>query len=382
MNRQHPVPDLFAGLAIGSAPGVIELFQFDHFGNVGCLAHFSCSFEELAELGPLQLNLAGRREFVGAVVDVRQAVFHALPDRHHGLTGKNPVAQKIALRRFAEQLDAAFLPGFTDQFQDVRLLGAFARRFNNDLQRPAVRQPAHTIRTPLEVEFVEQLVGSLAVKLGPLGLVLLLVQRTLRNHRIVALCGEAEIQHLVDLRPVDPHRECAAEAHVTQQGAPYRVIDVEVGEQRKMRTLAGTPQEGTVVVRLLPLLEKGVVVELDVTRLQVRFTGTGLRGYQLAVCNRHHDAVDVGQLVALLVDPVEEGVAHRDEAVSRWLGGIDPGLQRRQLRVVELVHVVFAVVDCRPVAFARIGFFRLQHLGVVLLVKLLEVMRGPVDEKG
>ncbi len=80
-------------------------------------------------------------------------------------------------------------------------------------------------------------------------------------------------------------------------------------------------------------------------------------------------------------DAVEKGIAHRDEAVGGRLGGVDPGLQRRQPRVVGFVHVVHAVMHRRPAPRTAARFIRLPDYLRVLLVELPQVVRRPVDKK-
>ena len=148
-----------------------------------------------------------------------------------------------------------------------------------------------------------------------------------------------------------------------------------------MRTARRAPQERAVAVGLLALLEEGVVVEVEIARLQVGVARARLRGNQLRIGDREHEAIDVRQLAPALVHPVEVGVAHGDEAVGRRPRGVVPGLQRRQIGIVGLVEVVHAVMHRGPAALGRAFGFRLLHLGRVLLVELLEVMRRPEDEE-
>ena len=79
---------------------------------------------------------------------------------------------------------------------------------------------------------------------------------------------------------------------------------------------------------------------------------------------------------------MEVGVALGHEALRRRLGDQAPGLQRRHLRIVEVVEPVLAQEQLDPVARAVLGDPLLQLLGVgVLLVELLQVVGGPVDEE-
>ena len=148
-----------------------------------------------------------------------------------------------------------------------------------------------------------------------------------------------------------------------------------------MRPAPRPPQERAVAVTLFSLLEEGVVVEVEVARLQVRIARARLRRNQLRVGDREHEAVEVGELAPALIDAVEVRVAHGDEAIGRRPRRVVPGLQRRQVRVVALVEVVHAVMHRGPPARGGALGFRLLHLRRVLLVELLEVMRRPEDEK-
>ena len=124
------------------------------------------------------------------------------------------------------------------------------------------------------------------------------------------------------------------------------------------------------------------MLEEQAARLEVGLAGAGLDRHQLVVDDVEHHPVDVGQLLTVGVDPVEVGVALEDEALGRRRRGQLPGLERRQLRVLELVHVVVAAVELRPVA--RLGLLdqrrQLLRIGVAL-VELLEEVRRHVDEQ-
>ena len=62
------------------------------------------------------------------------------------------------------------------------------------------------------------------------------------------------------------------------------------------------------------------------------------------------DLVDVGQLSPQAVDTVKIGISNEYEALSRLLRGVQPGLQRGQFRVIELVLPIFEMVQTGPVA--------------------------------
>src|SRR5258707_1100350 len=136
----------------------------------------------LAELRPLQLQLAGRRQLVGAGLGCRQAVLEAAPHRHHRLAGEDAVAESLALRRLAEHGDPDFGPGLAHQLQHVGLLRALARGLDDDLQLAAVGQAADAIEAALQAHLVEQPVGRLAVVARPGVPVALAVERAAGEH--------------------------------------------------------------------------------------------------------------------------------------------------------------------------------------------------------
>src|SRR6185436_52689 len=127
VDREHALPDSPALLLIECrAPLLIEFQQLDRFRNVGLDADRTAGLEELPELRPLQVLLARRCKHVRAHVGGRNAVLETGPDRHHRLAGENPVAERLALRRLAEELDADLAPRLADELEDVGLLGALA----------------------------------------------------------------------------------------------------------------------------------------------------------------------------------------------------------------------------------------------------------------
>ena len=52
----------------------------------------------------------------------------------------------------------------------------------------------------------------------------------------------------------------------------------------------------------------------------------------------------IGQLLAGWVDPMEIGIAHEDKLLLRRANGVEPGLQGRQVGVIEIVHIVAGIV--------------------------------------
>ena len=105
--------------------------------------------------------------------------------------------------------------------------------------------------------------------------------------------------------------------------------------------------------------------------------GGGLDRDQLGVDHLEQHPIDVRQLLALLIDPVEVGVAHGHEALRGRSVLQHPGLEGRQVRIVEAVHAILPAVQLRPVArpVGRHEPGELVRVGVAL-VELLEVVGG------
>ena len=109
-------------------------------------------------------------------------------------------------------------------------------------------------------------------------------------------------------------RDSAAEAHVAEQGAPGRVGDIEVGEQGGASPWP-CPTTGSRSPRGFGLAQERVVGHEQAARLQVVSPAPALAGISL-VGDGHDDAVEVGQLPAVLVNAVEVGVALEREALA------------------------------------------------------------------
>src|SRR5205085_10360024 len=148
-------------------PAPVEIGELLYFGHVGRLAQLAAGLVVLAEFGPLQLQLAGRRELVGRGIGGRQTVLESPPDRHHGLAGEDAIPERLALRGLAVELDADLAPGFPDQLEDIGLLGRLAGGLDDDLERPAVGQLADAVAAALQADLVEELVGALSVVARP-----------------------------------------------------------------------------------------------------------------------------------------------------------------------------------------------------------------------
>ena len=162
--------------------------------------------------------------------------------------------------------------------------------------------------------------------------------------------------------------------------APHGIVDVEIGVERHLRADALSPQQDAILVALRVLLEERVVVEAKIARLHIDVAGAGLRRYQLAVGDVGDDAVDIGQLPARLVDAVKIRVAHEHEPRRRQRCRVDPGLERRQIRIVEAELLVLLLVIARPAAGAGLLGLGLRFVEAdVARVELAQVMRRPVD---
>ena len=234
------------------------------------------------------------------------------------------------------------------------------------------RMPSEPFFRPISSS---RLVGRLAVELGPQGLVVLLVQRAVVDDRVVARIGQAEIQDLIDLLAVDGRGQGAAETHVPEQLPPGRIVDVQVGEERELRTPGGAPQQRAVVAVVSPFFRK--VGLLNGCRAPAGRTHPS-PPWPGSTCHRP-PASPRGRCRALAagrVDPVEVGIAHPDEPVGGQLGRVDPGLQARQVRVVVVVHALSSRLWMAAHVRLPGSVFSVGHLRVVPLVELLEVVPG------
>jgi|GEM_PF-5541239 len=149
-----------------------------------------------------------------------------------------------------------------------------------------------------------------------------------------------------------------------------------------MRASRLTPEERHEAASALAFAQESVIAKGDTPALQVGITGTGLDRDEPAVDHVENEAIDVGQLLAIRIDPVEIVVADRNEPLGGRRGGQPPGLQRRQIHIVELVHPVAAMVELDPVAGIVLAHQALQLVRIDIVgVELLQVMRRPVDEE-
>src|SRR5207302_9984289 len=124
LDPEHFVPDARALVARCSVrPVAVKRGELLYFRNVGRLPGLAARFVVLAELRPLQLELAGRRELIGRGIGRRQAVLEAAPHRHEGFAGEDAIAERLALGRLAEELDANLAPSFPDELEHIGLLG-------------------------------------------------------------------------------------------------------------------------------------------------------------------------------------------------------------------------------------------------------------------
>ena len=249
----------------------------------------------------------------------------------------------------------------------------------------SIGRPSGRRRKPRESRLVSPIESSSALAALTSNLVHAVAEfrpeeRTALQHGVARFLGEAEVDDLVDLVPVDPQRQRAPEPHVAHQRAPDRIVDVEVRVERHLRADALLPEQDAIVVAFRVLLEERVVVEAQVARLQIDVAGAGLGRYQLAVGDVDDDAVDVGKLPARLVDAMEVRVAHEHEARRRQGRRVDPRLQRRQIRIVEAELLVLLLVVPGPAAGSGRLRLRLRLVETdVLRMELAQVVRRPVD---
>ena len=158
----------------------------------------------MAPFWPLQLIVSGRCQFIGRRIFGRYPVIQARGDRHDRRPGQGPATQDLAPGRLGKQLDTDLSPTVTDQLQYVGLVTVFAGGLNDDLHRSAIGKQSNAIviaRTKADI--IKQGIGLCNVVAGPAGTVGFLVKRAFRQHRIGPFQAKPEIDHLVDLVPVN-----------------------------------------------------------------------------------------------------------------------------------------------------------------------------------
>ena len=159
--------------------------------------------------------------------------------------------------------------------------------------------------------------------------------------------AEAEPFGIDDRLAVDGQRQRLPETLVIQQFVlvgRLRVVDLAVqvegdGEQAAARRIpmvhfVSVPlplgHQFSVVVEIGGFLDRGLAVDDgDV--------------HHLLVFHLKHDAVQVGQLIALLIDGVVVGIAHQRVRAAGAVGADGPGTQGRQLRVV--LHLAMSPLE-------------------------------------
>ena len=381
MDFQHLAPDTPALLAVvRMAPGVVQRVKPAGAIHVRRLSGSPAGLVILAPFRPLQLLLAGGGELGRAHRRRGKAVFPAGPDRHQRLPGKDAVAQQFALQRLGVELDPELQPAVVDQVQDVGLFGALAGGLDDEFRRAPVGKQAEPVIAPAQARLVEEGIGRLGIVGRPALPQRLVVKRASRQQAVVAGKREAEIDHFVDLFPVEAERQRPAHPPVPEQRPPDGIAGIEVGVERRVRALARAPQADLVAARLLAAFQEGHIVEPQVTGLEVACAGGGLRRDEPARGDVHHHAVDIGKLAAPGVHPVVVGIAGEDEAVRGRPDGRRPGLQGRQVRIVVLVLAVQLVVQRRPGAPARLFHGRGQRLGCGMRgMEAPQIVRRAVD---
>ncbi len=164
-------------------------------------------------------------------------------------------------------------------------------------------RPSGSSRMPVavalgEADLVEQRVRLLQVELRPCLAVFGLVERALRQHGVLALEREAEEHHLVDLVPVDGERQGAAEAHVAEQLAPHRIVDVQVGIERHWSPLRLAPQPHLVARCASPPASGTCSCRSADSAPAGRIRPRRSSAARSCCRRRHHHPVDVGKLMA------------------------------------------------------------------------------------
>ena len=272
VDRQHLLPGVRPRRIVRChTPLVQQVQELLDLGHVRRFARHAVGLVVLPPFRPFQIVLVDGRQLRGAEAGRGQAVLQPRPDRHDAVAGEDPVAEHVAHEGLGEQMDAGLGPAVPDQLQHVRFLRHRAGGIDDDGHLPSIGQQAEAVLVALgQADLVEQLVGRGDIE-GGIGLLEFgLVQRAFRQHRIGALPGQAVVDDLVDLMPVDGQRQGAAEAHVAHQLAPHRIAGGQIGEEREAGAIAGLPQHDPVAAVLLAFLEEGVVGEADVLGLQHR----------------------------------------------------------------------------------------------------------------
>ena len=336
-DAEHLRPDLCAFLGgRGNAPLLVELAQPYDLRQLGLLARHPRGFQVLAPYGPAALDGGDRRQFLGRHVGCRQTDVEAGPDRHHRIAGKETPPHVVELHCPGEYLDPEIAPVFGHELGDVGLLGA-ARHLDDDFGWPPVRKPAHAVAAARQPDLVEKRVRTVGIVLRPGRGVFRLVERRALQHRIGGRVGETEVELLVDLLAMDAEGQGPAEPDVLEERAPDRVVHVEVRQVGDLGAGPVLPEADVVAVLFGRFLEEGVVVEAEITGLQVTVASPGLRRNDVRGADAEEDAVDVRQLLSRGVHAVEIGVADENEAFGRRRRRVHPRFERGQLRVLRPV---------------------------------------------
>ena len=253
-------------------------------------------------------------------------------------------------------LDADLAPGLLDQLEDVGLLGLLAGGLDDQLHRPAVGQQPRAVRRALgQADLVEQRVGLVEVEASPsfsrysgwysglCGRTVLLPPMPRPKYRIWLISSRSTAS--------DSARRKRTSRNSSRQTVS---LGVEVRVEREMRAARGRPEMRHEAAALLALLEEGVVLEEQAARLEVGLAGAGLDRHQLVVDHVEHHPVDVGQLLTARRRPGGSRGCARTTKRSAGGGVVScQGCSVGSSGILELVHVVVAAVQLRPVA--RLG---------------------------
>ena len=128
--------------------------------------------------------------------------------------------------------------------------------------------------------------------------------------------GQAEPEGFVQLVAVDAERQRAAEIGGGQQPPDFGiggVVQVEV--QRGVGAVEGEVEMQVVIAAIAVFQNHRQLGQVDMALLHVELAGHGAQVHDFGVVGqRHHHAVDIGQLVARGIDRVIIGVAlHRPD---------------------------------------------------------------------
>mmetsp|Transcript_29562 Transcript_29562/g.58116 ORF Transcript_29562/g.58116 Transcript_29562/m.58116 type:complete len:432 (-) Transcript_29562:519-1814(-) len=384
MNLQHLPPDPSTIIRVfHRSPSLVQVHQTLGRFHIHRLPRRTACLVILPPFRPGEKHLIRGRKVAGRRVGLRNAIVPTKPDRGHGHTRKHPIAQNIAVQRAHDQLHTQIAPGVGDDGQRVFNLLPFACRLDHKFHRTAIGQQANAGFVPRrQTHFIEHGIGGGRIIKRPARQVVGIKERAFGQRRHAPFLAQTEIKGAVDHPTINAHRQGTAKARIADHIAPDRVSKVQVRIDGDLARGPIGPKQGFVrrAIRLA-LFQDRHVTKVEAPRLQVAFARVGFRSNKARSDNPHLDHIDIGQLHAARVHPVEIGVPDKQRPRLATHAGGFPRLQGGQLVVVEFVHIIELIVQRRPAPdpLAVDQLFHLFH-GVEVHMELFEVMRRAVDE--